>query len=158
MPGIMGNTERGTATIELALVFSLLFGLLWGVISYAFPLILLQAMNKATVEAVRVAATVPLTTTDYQGAIRTLAAQEMQAQLSWLPADWTAPIDTASVSNITFSNNTACPASRPSCLVTIRLRYADYQTQPIVPAITLPIIGQIPRLPQHVEAVSQTIL
>ncbi len=152
------KTERGTATIELALVFSLLFGLLWGVISYTFPLILMQAMNKATVDAVRVAATVPVTTTDYQAAVKTLAAQEMSAQLSWLPATWIAPLSTSSTSNITFSSAAGCPGSRPSCLVTMRLRYADYQTHPIVPAISLPILGQIPRLPQHVEAVSQTML
>lgn len=152
------KAQQGAAAIELALVFSLLFTLLWGVISYTFPLILLQAMNKATAEAIRVAATVPGTSADYEGAVKAIAAQELDAQMKWLPAGWVGPLATTSLTNISFSSNAACPPSRPACLVTVRLRYSDYENQPIVPSITLPGIGTIPQVPQHLEATAEAIL
>lgn len=152
------KAQQGAAAIELALVFSLLFTLLWGVISYTFPLILLQSMNKATAEAIRVAATVPGTSADYEGAVKAIAAQELDAQLKWLPASWTAPLATTSLTNISFSSHAGCPPSRPACLVTVRLRYSNYETQPIVPSITLPGIGTIPQVPQDLEATSEAIL
>lgn len=152
------KAQQGAAAIELALVFSLLFTLLWGVISYTFPLILLQAMNKATAEAIRVAATVPGTSADYEGAVKAIAAQELDAQMKWLPGGWIGPLSTTSLTNISFSSAAGCPASRPACLVTVRLRYSNYETQPIVPSITLPGIGTIPRVPQHLEATSEAML
>ncbi len=151
------KNQKGTATIELALVFGLLFGLLWGVISYTFPLILLQTMNRAVAESMRVVATVPTTTADYETAVRNLAAQELSAQMQWLPSSWTAALDSASTDNIKFTGNGACSSSRPTCLVVITLKYKNYTQQPIVPSITLPFLGEIPRLPNNLEASAQAV-
>lgn len=149
--------QKGTATIELALVFGLLFGLLWGVISYTFPLILLQTMNRAVAESMRVVATVPTTTADYQTAVRNIAVQELSAQMQWLPSSWTAALNLTKTDNIQFLTNAACTSSRPSCLVAITLTYQNYKQQPIVPSITLPFIGEVPRLPNNLESSAQAV-
>lgn len=152
------STQHGTATIELALVFSLLFSMVWAIISYTFPLILLQSMNQAVAAATRVAALVPTNAADQQTQMRVAAIAELQNQLGWLPASWTEPLDLASSGNIIFSSTAGCPAERPFCLVTVQLIYPDYSAQPIVPSISLPGIGEIPRLPVDLVARTQTML
>ncbi|WP_022956182.1 TadE/TadG family type IV pilus assembly protein [Perlucidibaca piscinae] len=152
------RSQLGTATIELALVFSLLFSMVWAIISYTLPLILLQNMHQAVAAATRVAALVPVNTADHQGQVRSVVAAELRNQLDWLPARWTQPLDLAASQNISFSTAAGCPAQRPSCQLTIELRYPGYASQPIVPGITLPGIGQIPRLPADLTAHTQTLL
>ena len=47
--------QKGAATLETALVFSLFFALLWGILSYTLPFFMMQVMNHATSEATRAA-------------------------------------------------------------------------------------------------------
>lgn len=152
------SRQDGTATIELALVFSLLFAMLWAIISYALPLILMQAMHKAAAESIRVAAQVPVSASDYQTQVRTLVIVELQNQLNWLPSGWLTPLDLSSTQNVTFTSVAGCPAERPSCLVTVELRYPDYEQQPIVPGLLLPGVGQVPQLPTDLVASARTML
>lgn len=152
------HAQQGTATIELALVFSLLFSMVWAIISYTLPLILLQNMHQAVAAATRVAALVPVNTADHQGQVRSVVVTELRNQLDWLPARWTQPLDLAASQNIRFSTAAGCPVQRPSCQLTIELRYPAYASQPIVPGITLPGVGEVPRLPQDLTAQTQTLL
>jgi len=46
-------SERGATAIEFALVFPLLFGVFWAIISYALPFFLYQVMNYAVSETAR---------------------------------------------------------------------------------------------------------
>lgn len=151
-------TQQGTATIELALVFSLLFSMVWAIISYTLPLILLQNMHQAVAAAARVAALVPMNAPDQQAQVRAVAIAELQNQLAWLPAHWAQPLDISSSQNVTFTAQAGCPAERPACLVTVQLRYPNYAAQPIVPGITLPGIGDVPRLPVDLVTRTQTML
>lgn len=48
-----GRAQRGATAIEFALVFPLLFGVFWAIISYALPFFLYQVMNYAVAEASR---------------------------------------------------------------------------------------------------------
>lgn len=153
--------QRGVATIELALVFTLIFGLLWAIISYTFPLVLMQAMNRAVAEAARVGATVNPDDTDvagYESAVKAVAAFELESQMSWLPPGWVSPMSPSSQTNITFVSGAACTGARTNCILTVRLVYPNYTTNPIVPVITLPVVGQVPRVPLNLEAVSSVAL
>lgn len=149
---------RGVASLELALVFSLIFAFLWAIVSYLFPLLLLQSLNVATAEAVRAVARVPLTTTDYQAAVRNQAISVLESELSWLPEGWVARIDPSASSNVQFRADPACNLVRPNCRITISLRYENYLGNPIVPTISLPGIGQVPPLPPDIASESDILL
>lgn len=151
-------SSRGVASLELALVFTLVFAFLWAIVSYLFPLMLLQSLNAATAEAVRAVARVPLTTTDYQIAVRNQAVAVLESELSWLPDAWVARIDPSATNNVTFGTDPACSMVRPSCRITISLRYENYLNNPIVPAITLPVVGQLPKLPVDIASEADILI
>lgn len=46
-------SERGATAVEFALVFPLLFGVFWAIISYALPFFMYQTMNHAVAEVTR---------------------------------------------------------------------------------------------------------
>lgn len=55
MPFRKQQAEKGATAIEFSIVFALLFGMFWAIISYALPFFLYQAMNHATAESARYA-------------------------------------------------------------------------------------------------------
>lgn len=152
------DVQKGAATIEMSLVFVLLFAMVWAIISYTLPLILLQNMQQAVAAATRIAALVPVNAPDQQAQVRAAVIAELQNQMNWLPARWVQPLDLSSNQNISFSTQAGCPTERPACLMTVRLRYMNYAAQPIVPGITLPGLGTIPQLPVDLQAQTQTML
>ncbi len=147
--------QKGVVVIELALVFPLLFAMVWAIISYALPLILMQNMQQAVAAATRVAASVPVNAVNHQNQVRSVVTVELQNQLGWLPASWISPLDIAGSNRVSFSAAATCPVQRPACQLTIELRYANYASQPIIPGLVLPGIGQVPQLP--VDLVARTI-
>lgn len=147
--------EKGVAVIEFALVFTLIFGVFWALVSYTIPLILLQAMNRASAEGARVAATVPASTPSYDTAVTSQAVAEMNRQMLWL-ASWTA--GTGLSTTATFVTDAACPVSRPACVLQTQLRINNYSSVARIKPLNLPGLGQIPALPQNLAATSRVIL
>lgn len=142
------DKQRGVATLEFALVFSLLFFVFWGIISYTFPLIVLQTMNRAVAEGARVAAEESPSQTQFVTLATAAANEEIEQQLAWLPAGWRAPITQI----VRFDPAAECPPVRPNCLLTVELRYPNYTGNPIVPSLNLPGLGPVPRLPNDLIA------
>lgn len=147
--------QRGVAVIEFALVFTLVFGVFWALVSYTIPLILLQAMNRASAEGARVAATVPASTPSYDTAVTTQAVAEMNRQMVWL-VNWTT--GSGLTTTATFVTDAACPVSRPSCVLQTQLRINNYSSVARIKPLNLPGLGQIPELPQNLAATSRVIL
>jgi len=145
--------QRGVAVIEFALVFTLIFGIFWALVSYTMPLILLQAMNRAASEGARVAATVPASTQNYDTAVVNQATDEMGRQMAWI-AGWTAGM-TTSASFIADGN---CPVSRPSCVLQAELRINNYSSVARIKPFNLPGLGQFPALPTNLVATARVIL
>jgi len=144
------TTQRGVATIEFALVFSLLFFLFWGIVSYAFPLLILQTMNRAAAEAVRVSATVSPLLTNFETNIIQAAQNEANSQLAWLPPRWRQHIEV----QVNVTTSAQCPLSFPRCQLNVSVRYDNYAGRPVVPALSFPGIGTMPRLPVNLRATS----
>jgi len=65
------HSQKGAAAIEFALVFVIFFSVLYGVLSYSFPLLLMQSFNQSTAEAVRrsMAVDPTLATADYKAKV-----------------------------------------------------------------------------------------
>ena len=130
--------QKGVAVIEFALVFTLVFGVFWALVSYTIPLILLQAMNRASAEGARVGATVPASTPSYDAAVTSQAVAEMNRQMVWL-ARWTAGSGLSTTA--TFVTDAACPIGRPSCVLQTELRISNYRNVAKIRPLNLPGLG-----------------
>lgn len=133
---------QGAVAIEFALIFSLLFALFYGIVSYALPLLMLQTFNAAAADGARVAVKVILNEEEgscpqsYRDNVEADAEEEARARLTWLqPLMYKVsgePVD-ATVDG--------------DCVLTVRVTYPNYLDNPPIPVLTLPVIGDIPRLP-----------
>ena len=82
----LGKKQKGAAAIEFALVFVIFFAVLYGVLSYSLPLLLMQSFNNATAEAVRRSMAVDPLAPDYKGSVEALADSVLKDKLAWVPA------------------------------------------------------------------------
>lgn len=140
------HRQRGATAIEFSIVFALLFAVFWAIISYAMPFFLLQVMNRASAEAVRYAvrADTSLEEAAYETKVKALAGAELERQLRWLPPRFRTPFE---------------PYTQRASIVgdylVVRLNYASYNTNPIVPVLRLPGLGPIPNIPGDLVAESR---
>jgi Flp pilus assembly protein TadG len=136
--------QRGAVAIEFALVLGLFIALLYAIISYAFVFMFIQCFTYASEDGLRAAIAVDcvgLTSTQCRDN-RIAPAVRAQAvnSLSWLPAQVAAKVLGTNGANVDVN----CDSS--SCEAVIS--YDNYRDSPILPIITLPVIGDVPRLPQ----------
>lgn len=133
------HRQKGAAAIEFALVFVLAFTVFYAMVSYAFPLLMLQTFNSASAQAVRAAVKADPLEDDYEAIVESLAKAEADQQLSYLPALIRSRINvTAGVEDGTR--------------VVVSIEYPNYNTNPVIPVITLPLVGQVPKVPAMLSA------
>lgn len=132
------HDQYGATVIEFAIVFPLLFGVFWAIVSYALPFFTLQVMNHATAEAARVALRAdPLQLGCQETAIQ-LAQNKLVEQLTVLPSG----LDGKLVSSVTPNGNT----------LLIQTLYSNYANNPIIPILNLPGLGPIPNISGDLRA------
>lgn len=134
----MRKRQKGVAAIEFALVFVLAFTVFYAMVSYAFPLLMLQTFNTAAAQAVRAAVKADPEDDNFVANATALAQTEATQQLSALPP--------MIIQKVTVT------ASVVNNRVTVHIEYPNYQTNPVIPILTLPLIGQVPRVPQSLVA------
>jgi len=136
--------ERGAVAIEFALIFGLLFGMFWAIISYALPFFTQQVMNHAVAEAARFAVRAELITdrVSYEARLRTLANQQLTTSLAVLPPGFRAHLQREVQMQVVNGQR----------VLEVRLVYPNYNLQPIVPVMRLPGLGPIPNLPGNLTA------
>jgi len=149
------SRQRGAAAIEFAFVFTIFFGVLYGIFSYAFVMMLQQGLTQAAAEgarAIRKVDRLSFTTTDtYQTAGSTLADLSAKASLSWLPNNIATRITVASTwqtVNESVMSGTGKNITIPSSRITVTVTYPDYAKSPLLPILTLPGVGAIPQTPK----------
>lgn len=130
--------QRGTTAIEFSIVFALLFGIFWAIISYALPFFLYQVMNQSVSEAARYALRVDPSLTDNE--VTTLVNTYLAAEpLMVLPSAFKTLISTE---NPTPSSITTEAINAQSYrTLTVKLRYPGCSTSAqagcLVPALNL---------------------
>jgi Flp pilus assembly protein TadG len=133
--------QQGAAAIEFALIFILFFALFYAIIAYSLAMLMMQGLTQAAEEGVRAAIAVnPLaypTEAAYQGAVEATAQGRAAAALSWLP--------TQAHDRVVGGGNIV--ADLTGNLVTVTVTYPDYAGNGLVPTLTLPFIGDVPRVP-----------
>ncbi len=141
--------QQGAAAIEFSIVFALLFGMFWAIISYALPFFLYQTMNYAAADATRYALRAPQESDTSSPNLKALVKNRAQDTLiKLLPAKFESKLV-----YITETPPTISPDNLRELVIVIR--YPNYNANPLVPQLNLPGIGKIPNIPDdflHVEA------
>lgn len=132
--------QRGAAAIEFAAVFVIFFAVFYGLVSYSLPLLMMQSFNAATSEAVRRSVALSPGINNYETLIRTQAEGVLTNQLAWMPAP------------LAFNLATDATVSYSAGVLTVRIHYPKSKLTQVLPFLTLPIIGEVPRLPTNLTA------
>ncbi|MAY36803.1 MAG: pilus assembly protein TadE [Spongiibacteraceae bacterium] len=137
--------QRGASAIEFSLVLPVFLALMYAVVSYSTVFLLIQSFTYASEDALRAAVAVDCDGLTSQQCIDNQITPAVRAQvvssLDWLPP---------SVKSIVLGS--AGEEVVVNCVgdtCTVEVRYDNYSTNPLIPAVTLPAIGTIPRVPQH---------
>lgn len=140
------SRQRGTAAIEFGLLFSLFFAVFYALVSYALPMLMMQAFNHAAMAGARAAVKVDLNEPDYLGTVDATVRNTVGARLAWLPAQAQAAVLGAGNGNVgvDFDEGTG--------VVTVTVSYEGYAANPLMPILNLPGIGPVPRLPENLTA------
>ncbi|EPJ93726.1 TadE/TadG family type IV pilus assembly protein [Pseudomonas psychrophila] len=137
--------QKGAAAIEFALVFVIFFAVLYGVLSYSLPLLLVQSFNNATSEAVRRSMAVDPTAANYGSAVQTLAVSVLNDKLSWVPS----AVRGSVVPTATYNDTTK--------VLTASVTLPSKELSAIMPVLKLGSIT-VPDLPANLTATSSAQL
>lgn len=133
--------QKGAAAIEFVAVFLLFFAVFYGLVSYALPMLMLQSFHHASSEAVRRCVALDPASSSHAADVQTLARQVVARQLSWMPA--ALDFQPASDVRVTLSADK---------VLTVVIDYPKSKLTRVLPLLVLPMIGEVPRLPQRLHA------
>jgi Flp pilus assembly protein TadG len=130
--GVRRTAQRGIAAIEFALVFPVLFVLLYGIITYVLIFLAQQSLALAAEEGARAA--LRYTTAD-RGTIACNTATQL---VKWLGSNGNGdPIATCVPTGPVVC---AFPAGTSAQCITVKVSY-PYSTQPLVPLLLGPLMN-----------------
>ncbi|QOH71470.1 TadE/TadG family type IV pilus assembly protein [Pseudomonas juntendi] len=133
--------QHGAAAIEFAAVFMIFFAVFYGLVSYSLPMLMLQSFNQASAEAVRRCVALDPDSPSYTNDVQNLARQVISKQLQWLPAAF--DFQPASDAQVTLGTDK---------LLTVAIDYPKAKLTHVLPMLVLPLIGEVPRLPDRLRA------
>ena len=135
--------QKGAAAIEFALVFGIFFAVLYGLISYTLPLLMMQSFNQAAAEAVRQAMAVdPIAAGNNYGAkVTERAKNTVVTQLNWIPTSFQF---SPSYISATYVGTT----------LKVVIAYPTSNLYSVFPALVIPGVGTVPNLPSSLTATS----
>lgn len=141
--------QRGAAAVEFALVFIPFFALFYALVSYGLVMALLQGMTLAAEEGARAAIAVDRSaftdTNDYLNTgVIPRVRQQVGDSLDWLP-------DSVKT-HVLGAGNALVGVTLVGEVLQVQVRYADYATAPLIPTLTLPGIGPVPRMSSELLA------
>jgi Flp pilus assembly protein TadG len=138
-------------------MFVIFFVLFYAIVSYSLPMLMSQAFHHAAASGARAGVAVEpddfATTSDYieQGVaprVRTVVGET----LSWLPPTAQAAVLGEANQNVGINFVPATGA------LTVTVIYSNYRSAPMIPVLTLPGIGDVPRLPEHLTGQAVVML
>jgi len=142
MKSSLPRKQKGAVAIEFALVFVLFFAVLYGIVSYSLPLLLMQSFNQSTAEAVRRSVAVDPSAPGYAALVQTTATAELTRQLAWIPPALN--FNVATDATITFVGG----------VLKVQISYPSSKLNRVMPFLVLPGIGSVPSLPATLSASS----
>lgn len=138
------KAQRGAAAIEFVMLFLLFFALFYALVNYAVVMLMQSAFVHAAEEGARAAIAVDrlayannlaYLSNGVDPRVRSVVGDS----LNWLPAKPKEKVLGAGNNQVQLTMN--------GNQLTVRVVYSGYANDPIIPMLTLPVIGQIPRVP-----------
>lgn len=138
------STQKGAVAIEFVMLFLLMFTLFYAMVNYAIVLLMQSAFLHAAEEGARAAIAVdrlayPNNAAYMGNGIDPRVRNVVSNSLNWLPPTLKNKVLGAVNNQIQLSMN--------GNQLTVRVVYRNYATDPMLPVLTLPMIGPVPRLP-----------
>ena len=141
------RAQNGAVAIEAALLFVIFFTLFYAIVSYSLPLLMLQAFHHAASAGARAAVAVDSAefndTGDYiQNGVEPRVRSVVGELLNWLPPAAQGAVlgDENQKVQVEFVEATG--------ILTVTVRFPNYTTNPLIPILSFPGVGDVPRLPQ----------
>ena len=132
--------QRGVVAIEFALIFPVLFAVVYAIMSYGMAFFILQSFTYAAEDALRAAlATECNASTCTVAELKPVVTTQVLNSLDWLSVSI---VNEAVAANDFFT----CDADM---LCKVRL-----SATPVLPGITLPLVGEIPDLPDRLVGIA----
>lgn len=138
MKASLARRQKGAAAIEFVAVFMVFFAVFYGLVSYALPMLMVQSFNQAASEAVR--RCVALEPDSAAASYNTVAQQAIDQQLAWMPAA------------LGFSAVKDAKVELSGKLLTVTIQYPRERLTRVLPVLVLPVIGEVPHLPEQLQA------
>lgn len=138
------QTQNGSVAVEFVMLFLLFFTLFYAMVNYAMVMLMQSAFVHAAEEGARAAIAVDRLA--YANSLAYLSngvdprvRNVVGNSLNWLPAK--------PKTKVLGTGNSRIQLSMNGNQLTVRVVYSDYASDPLMPMLTLPIIGQIPKVP-----------
>ena len=138
----------GAVAVEFALVFPILFFLIYGTVVYSYVFILHESINYAAQEAAEAAVAVLPDSDGYDANVQARAKAQAAAVLNWLPAAQRERVLGAGGEKVEVT----FPSIGGESAVQVILHFQLKDPTPIFPIINLPVVGEVPRLPDRISA------
>lgn len=140
--GRLRRSQHGAVGIEFAIVFLVFFVVFYAIVSYAIAMLLQSAFIHAAEEGARAAIAVDrIDTNNYSAAVQTYAEEKALEALGWMSENLRTKI--------------TVETSMSSSLLSVKVAYMDYTSDPLVPILTLPVFGQVPNLPDDLAGTAR---
>ncbi len=155
------HRRRGSAAIEFALIFPLFFAILYATVSYALVMLLQMGISNAASDGARAAIQLidPLQykPNTFKTATEQRVTQAIKASLSWL-----APAQVETIAANVLVDFSTDPGdgggSRDGIRINVKVQWLGYASAPLLPSIQLPLVGQVPALPQNITGSASMLL
>lgn len=139
--------QQGAVAVEFALIFPILFLLMYGIVVYSYVFVLNSALNYAAQESV--ASALRVAPGEPNSRRETEALQRARDALNWLPASQRNRIFGEAGSIVRFGED--CPLAPESDCIRVRL-VMPLQVPALFPVLRLPFVGTVPPLPETLRA------
>ncbi|SDK21876.1 TadE-like protein [Methylophilus rhizosphaerae] len=148
---LRSKPQKGAVAIEFAMLFLLFFGLFYAMVSYAVVMLMQSAFVHAAEEGARAAIAVDrlayANNAAYLGnGVDPQVRRVVGNALGWLPAKPRGKVLGTGGNGVQLSMN--------GNQLTVRVVYSNYASDPVLPMLILPVIGQIPKVPADLAGVA----
>lgn len=138
--------------MEFAFVFPILFLMVYGVVVYSYVFVIHESINYAAQEAAIAAVSVPPLTDGYDGAVTSRARATALAALSWMPVDQRDRVLGSAGEKLELVPRIVSSDDGTTDGIQITLRFHLKEPTPLFPVVSLPIVGDVPPLPDVITA------
>lgn len=148
--------QHGAAMLEFAFVLPFLLALIIGVIYYGYVYTLYAALTHAAKQGAEIAVAIEPadydSSADYKTAVRSAVQQSVSNSLQWLPAS--VPDNPPVV--VCFSDED-CANGDSGTRISVTMTLSGSQS-PLLPQVSLPLVGAVPPLPPELTGVAEVVL